>query len=75
VHNLFCPHDAGEASKGTRTDQWFALPPFYPRRRSAVHSYGAKGVAIVEPQVAELGLADAHRIPQHGLEHWLQLAR
>ena len=35
----------------------------------------ARNVAIVEPkQHAEIGLADAHRVRQHGLEHGLQLA-
>ena len=34
----------------------------------------SKRVALEQVQIAELGLADARRVLQHGLEHRLQLA-
>ena len=34
----------------------------------------AKCISLAEIQIAELGLADARRVLQHGLEHRLQLA-
>jgi hypothetical protein len=33
-----------------------------------------KRASIVQEQIAELGLADAHGIRQHGFENWRQLA-
>ena len=40
----------------------------------AVHRDCAEGIALAKKQGAELGLADARRVLQHGLEHGLQLA-
>jgi hypothetical protein len=40
-----------------------------------MHRREPKCVSVVEQQVAELGLADTHRILKHGLEHWLQFTR
>src|SRR5215468_9613993 len=44
------------------------------RGGQAVQGYRPEPVALAQPQYTELGLADAHRIRQHGLEHGLKLA-
>ena len=46
-----------------------------PRRMRAAHHARRRGIAPSNAQNAELGLADARRLLQHGLEHRLQLAR
>src|SRR5262249_28477304 len=43
-------------------------------RRCVVHRQGAETIAFAEIERAELGLANAHRIAQHGREHRLQIA-
>ena len=40
-----------------------------------MHSGDAKGVAVANIQIAELGVAELNRVRQHGLEHWAKLAR
>src|SRR5262249_42328386 len=57
-----------------RTYRGTAPPPFDKGGGGAVHRDNAEFVAFAEEQVAELGVADAHRIFQHGLEHRLQFA-
>ena len=42
--------------------------------RRVVRSSHTEGVSVAEVQIAKLGLADAHGVCQHGLEHRLQLA-
>ena len=41
----------------------------------AVDRDSTKGITFEEPKMAKLGVADARRIFQHGLEHRLQIAR
>src|SRR5262249_61577485 len=48
--------------------------PFDKGGRRTVHRDRAKGVSLAQEQVAELRLAEADRVCQHGLEHWLQRA-
>jgi hypothetical protein len=43
--------------------------------RGIVHGHCAEGICVAEVHCPELGLADAHRLRQHGLEYRLQLAR
>src|SRR5262249_39155821 len=44
-------------------------------RWRVVHGHGPETVARAEVERSEFGLADAHRVPQHGLEHSVQLTR
>src|SRR5262245_25074553 len=46
--------------------------PFDKGGRRTVHRDRAKGISLAQEQVAELRLAEADRVCQHGLEHWLQ---
>ena len=54
-------------------EQGSALPLVRCRQR-AMKRHGAKCVAFAEPHVAVTGLAQTHRICQHGVEHRLKLA-
>ena len=42
--------------------------------RDAEHRHRAKVVPLSQKKIADLGLADASRILQHCVEHWLQFA-
>ena len=44
------------------------------RRRVVCSGHCAEGVAVAKVQRAELRSADARRVRQHGLKHWLKLA-
>ena len=61
-------------SGGGRTS-WSRVRDLGIRGRGIVQRNRAKGICLAQIQRAELGLADAHRIRQHGLEDRLQLAR
>ena len=47
----------------------FALPKLPIGRGRILHGDDAKGIVLVDKQIAKRGLADAHRIRQQGLEH------
>jgi hypothetical protein len=49
-------------------------PQLVPCRWCTVHRGEPECVSVVEQQVAELGLTDAHCLGQHGRERRLQLA-
>ena len=52
-----------------------APPQLFERARSAMHCDKPELASFKQCEIAELGLADAYRVRQHGLEHRLQLAR
>src|SRR5215813_10812719 len=54
-----------------RNDRVFP-PQLFKCRGGVVHGGHAHLIAVVEHQVPELGVANAHRILQHGLEHRFQ---
>ena len=47
----------------------FALPKLPIGRGRILHGDHAKGIVLVDKQIAELGLADAHRVFEQALEH------
>ena len=57
-----------------RRSEQFACARLDIRRRRIVGSNRAEAISLAEVQRAELGLANAHRVLQHGLEHRLQRA-
>ena len=77
VDHLLCPHDAVE--RGSRRAR-----PNEPRRcrRDSANALAAASCMATDAEAspsqrnstAELGLADARRVLQHGLEHRLQIA-
>src|SRR5262249_5669029 len=73
VGHLLCD---GETTQSTvrRGPNWLALSCLDKRGRGVVERLGAEGVSVVQVERAELGLADARGVLQHGLEHRLQLA-
>ena len=74
VDQLLGRGDTAEAGSWAGADDRFALPPLGPCGRRAGRRDETESVAFAQPQVAEPGTADAHRILQHGLEHGLKLA-
>src|SRR5262249_32647175 len=55
--------------------KWSSLADEFGESRWDVEFRGrAKRAILIVEHDAELGLADARRLLQHGLEHWLQLA-
>jgi hypothetical protein len=71
---LLCPCHAGKSGSGTRSDDRIALPYLQICGRQVVQRRRAEAVALAEKKSAELGLADAHRSREQGLEHGLQIA-
>src|SRR5262249_1420626 len=59
--------DTGRATRRNR----IALAISGPSLRCIVQRNVPEYIAFVEQQVAEAGLADAHRVGEHGLEHRL----
>jgi hypothetical protein len=51
----------------------FALPKLPIGWGRILHGDDAKGIVLVDKQIAELGLADAHRVFEQAFEHRLQL--
>ena len=58
-----------------RSKPGLALACLDERGRCIVKYHGAEGFSVVEVKDAELGLANARRVFQHGLEHGLEVAR
>jgi hypothetical protein len=56
-------------------NSWFPPPPLGKGGRLADGTDVTKGVWLVQKQIPELGIADAHRVFQHDSEDGLQLAR
>ena len=77
VDHLLCLRRRGRAAcpASRRPDHRLAVAYFGKCRRRAVQRHRAERVAFEQEQVAELGLADARRVLQHGIEHRLKLAR
>src|SRR5262249_22571271 len=73
---FFAPADAGERivrmfARDVRT----SLHVFIITRRQAERCHRMKRTIVVTEQYTKFGLADAHGIPQHGLEYRLQFTR
>jgi hypothetical protein len=75
LNRLFRRHRTSEDSAGARTNYRVAPPLFGIERRRAMQRNGAKRFSFGLEQHAELRLADAHCVRQHGLEHRLQVTR
>ncbi len=65
---------AAKAGVGAGTNERLAPPRFGKGRRRAIERTEPKAVAFGTPEDAELRLADAGRVRQHGVEHRLELA-
>src|SRR5262249_17543783 len=57
-----------EARSGAGADHRLALPLLGISRWQVVKRDGAETIALAQPQDAEFGLADAHRVLQHRVE-------
>src|SRR5262249_6393955 len=66
---------APERSIATRTDDRHARAGFGIGQRRVVHGGDSEGVALAQEERSKLGLAEAHRIRQYGLEDRLQFSR
>jgi hypothetical protein len=74
LNRLFRRHCAPEHSCGAGTNYRVAPPLFGIERWRAMQRNRANRSSFGLKQHAELRLADAHRVRQHGLEHRLKLA-
>ena len=69
---LLCAYDVIERAARYRSiPAALVLEPFGESRRDIVHCAHTQHPTLVEVQHAKLGFADARRILQHCLEHWL----
>ena len=72
MHRLACAHDATDCVERP----WTLRTEKFCECRRDIESRNDVSCAALEPdQVAKLGIANAGRVRQHGLEHGLQLAR
>src|SRR6516164_7875686 len=74
LNRLFRRHRTPEGSSGAGTNYRVAPPLFGIERRRAMQRNRAKRFPFGLKQHAELRLADAHCVLQHGLEYRLQLS-
>src|SRR5690242_5938170 len=74
LNRLLGLQHAGKPGAGARSNERRALSGLGIFGCSAVHEHGAKRVSLAEPKIAEVSLADARGILQHGMEDRLKLA-
>ena len=67
--------NAGKGALRAEADHRLTPPQLVPRQRGAVHRSHPESSSFGQEEIAEAGLADAHRVRQHALKHRLQLAR
>jgi hypothetical protein len=64
-----------QANARTSTNYRLSLPRFGECRRCSIQSNSAICIAFRTKQYSELRSADACRVRQHCLKHWLEVAR
>src|SRR5262249_33531017 len=74
LNSLFYRHRAAERSVGGRADHRFAPTRLSECRWRSMQGHSAESLALAQVERAKLGLADAHRVCQHGLKYRLKLA-
>src|SRR6266571_2150310 len=77
VGNVLQLSRCGNAAKWilrAKPDYRVAPPQLVPCLRGSVHRRHPKGISVVQQEVAELGVANARRVFQHGLEDGGQLS-
>jgi len=73
MNEVLTLHQPIERNSGTWTPR-LALPGLGKRRRDAAHGGGVERLAIEARQETELGLAQPHRLFEHRVEHWGEIA-
>ena len=75
LDGLFRAHRASQQGFGVRTDKGLAAALFSICWWGAMQCNHAQCVSFGQRQNTEFGLAQPRRVPQDGVENWLQVAR